>query len=103
VQEQLEGSKRNKHMYDSVAKELKTQYGIEKTGEQCRCKMKKLRQEYKKVKDKNKQTGNYCKKMKFFDKINEINEIMGNKPSVNPPVVIDTLDSSTETVSFSKN
>jgi len=30
--------------------------------------------------------------MKFFD---EINDIMGNKPSVNPPVVIDTLDSST--------
>jgi len=54
VQEQLEGSKRNKHVYDSVAEELKI-YGIEKTGEQCRCKMKKLRQEYKKV---NKQTGN---------------------------------------------
>jgi len=35
--------------------------------------------------------------MKFFD---EINEIMGNKPSVNPPVVIDTLDSSTETVNL---
>jgi len=54
VQEQLEGSKRNKHGYDSVAKELKTQYGIKKTGEQCCSKMKKLRQEYKKVKDKNK-------------------------------------------------
>jgi len=35
--------------------------------------------------------------MKFCD---EINEIMGNKPSVNPPVVIDTLDSFTETVSL---
>jgi len=50
VQEQLEGSKRNKYVYDSVAKELKTQYGIEKTGEQCHCKMKKLRQENKKIK-----------------------------------------------------
>jgi len=69
VQEQLEGSKRNKHVYDSVAKKLKTQYGIEKTGEQCRCKMKKLRQEYKKVKDKNKQTGNDRKKMKFLMKL----------------------------------
>jgi len=97
MQEQLEGSKRIKHVHDTVAKELKTQYRIEKNGEQCHCKMKKLRQEYKKVKDKNKQTGNDCKKMKFFD---NINDIMGNKLSVNPPVIIDTLDSSTETVSL---
>jgi len=47
VQEQLDGSNRNKHMYDSVAKELKTQYGIKKTDEQCHYKMKKLGQEYK--------------------------------------------------------
>lgn len=97
VQEQLEGSKRNKHVYDSVAEELRI-YGIEKTGEQCRCKMKKLRQEYKKVKDKNKETGNKRKKMKFFD---ELNEILGNKPSVKPPVLIDTLDSSASTEKLS--
>ena len=33
TQEQLEGSKRNKHVYDRMAEELRV-YGVEKTGEQ---------------------------------------------------------------------
>ena len=48
IQEQLEGSKRNKHVYERMAEALRT-YGIEKSGEQCRTKVKKLRQEYKKM------------------------------------------------------
>lgn len=91
IQEQLEGSKRNKHVYKSMAETLCV-YGIEKTGEQCRTKVKKLRQEYKKIKDDHKETGNERKKWKFYDRINRI---LGNKPSVTPPVVVDTLDLST--------
>ena len=91
IQEQLEGSKRNKHVYERMAKTLRV-YGIEKSGEQCRTKVKKLRQEYKRIKDDHKETGNERKKWKFYD---SINKIMGNRPSVTPPVVLDTLDSST--------
>ena len=40
IQEQLEGSKRNKH--ERMAESLLI-YGIEKSGEQCRTKVKKLR------------------------------------------------------------
>ena len=46
TQEQLEGSKRNKHVYDKMSEDLQV-YGIIKTGEQVRCKVKKLRQELK--------------------------------------------------------
>lgn len=49
IQEQLEGSTRNKHVYDKLAADV-TKAGFKKTGEQCRCKMKKLRQKYKKLK-----------------------------------------------------
>ena len=56
-QEQLEGCKRNKHIYERLST-LLAEYNINKTGEQCRTKVKKLRQEYKKVKDNNKGTGN---------------------------------------------
>ena len=56
IQEQLEGAKRNKHVYEQLAEDLII-YGIEKTGEQCRTKVKKLRQEYKKLADKHKETG----------------------------------------------
>ena len=46
IQKQLEGSKRNKHVYEKLSSEL-AKHGIEKTGEQCRSKVKKLRQESK--------------------------------------------------------
>ena len=91
IQEQLEGSKRNKHVYEKMATTLRT-YGIEKSGEQCRTKVKKLRQEYKKIKDEHRETGNGRKKWKFYDRVNKV---LGNRPSVTPPVVLDTLDSST--------
>jgi len=63
-------------------------YGIEKNGEQVCCKVKKLRQEYKKTKDGHKETGNKRKQWKYYDKINEI---MGNRPSVTPPTLYKTL------------
>lgn len=44
IQEQLEGSKRNKHVCEKLSSDL-AKHGIEKTGEQCRSKVKKLRQE----------------------------------------------------------
>ena len=48
IQEQLEGAKQNKHIYEELVEDLVI-YGIQKTGEQCRTKVKKLRQEYKKI------------------------------------------------------
>ena len=56
IQEQLEGFNSNKHVYERLSRSL-AEYNIEKTGEQCRTKVKKLRQEYKKIKDKRKLTG----------------------------------------------
>ena len=51
--------------------------------------MKKLRQEYKKVKDAHNQTGTDRKNWKFYD---SVNDILGNRPATCPPIVIDTLD-----------
>ena len=48
IQEQLEGSRRNKHVHDKLSQSL-AEHDIEKTGEQCRTKMKKVRQEYKTI------------------------------------------------------
>ena len=91
IQEQLEGAKRNKHVYEQLAEDLII-YGIEKTGEQCRTKVKKLRQEYKKLADKHKETGQGRTEWKFFDKLNEF---LATRPATRPPVVLDTLDSTT--------
>ena len=50
IQEQLEGAKRNKHVFEKIAKELQ-KTGSEKTAEQCRTKLKKLKLDYRKVKE----------------------------------------------------
>ena len=51
IQEQLEGSKRNQHIFERIAREIKKK-GSVKTADQCRAKMKKLKLDYRKVKDK---------------------------------------------------
>ena len=84
---------RIKKIYEKLSKGL-AKHGIEKSGEQCRCKVKKLRQEYKKIKDAHSQTGTDRKKWKFYECLNEI---LGNRPATCLPVVIDTSDDGTLT------
>ena len=55
-----------------------SQAGYEKTGEQCSSKIKKLRCEYKRIKDKRGKTGEEFKKWKFFD---TIDQVLGYKPA----------------------
>ena len=57
------------------------------TGEQCRTKMKKIKKEYKKLKDYHEETGRKRKKWRFFDKVDDI---IGCKPATRPEVVLDT-------------
>ena len=89
IQEQLEGCKRNKHIYESLSRSL-AEHSIEKTGEQCRTKVKKLRQDYKKIKDKQNLTGHGRSDWKYFDKLDKI---LGARPATRPPVLLETLDS----------
>ena len=61
IQQQLEGAKRKKHVYAKLTSDM-TKAGFSKSGEQCQSKAKKLRQEYKKIKDNNSLTGRaHCK------------------------------------------
>ena len=71
IQEQLEGSRRNKHVYDKLSRSL-AEHDIEKTGEQCRTKVKKLRQEYKKIKDNHNLTGRGRIQWKYFENLDKI-------------------------------
>ena len=95
VQVLLEGCTRNKTVYDKLAEDM-AGYGYSRTGGQCRERIKKLKKDFKKTKDNLKQTGNgnRRKQCKFFDKLNEI---LGERPSIKPAVVIDSSSSSVNT------
>ena len=86
VQAQLEGSKRNKHVYEKISKTL-ARNGIHKSSDQCRAKMKKLKTDYRKVKDKNGKTGRGRSIWKYFD---ALDAILGHRPATKPPLLLDT-------------
>ena len=87
IQEQLEDSRRNKHVYDKLSRSL-AEHDIKKTGEQCRTKVKKIRQEYKKFKDNHNLTGRGSIQWKYFKKLDKI---FGTRPATRPQVLLDYL------------
>ena len=50
--------------------------------------------EYRKIKDKHRVTGTGRKKWKFLE---SLDQVLGNKPTTVVPVVVDTLQETTET------
>ena len=87
IQEQLEGCRRNREVYAKIAREL-ADAGYTRSFEQCRDKMKKLRGEYKKIKDKRKETGQG--RYPEWDYFDAIDAVIGHKPATQPPVVVDS-------------
>ena len=94
IQEQLEGCRRNSQVYKKTAESLR-EAGFNRTFEQCREKMKKLKGEYKKVKDKYNETGQgHFPEWEFYD---AMDAVIGHKHSTEPPVVIESMPSTSST------
>ncbi|XP_050830029.1 bifunctional phosphoribosylaminoimidazole carboxylase/phosphoribosylaminoimidazole succinocarboxamide synthetase [Serinus canaria] len=73
IQQQLEGTVRNKRIFEQVAARLQ-KFGIDRDWKQCRTKYKNLKHEYKSVKSAQ-ESGSTSKSMKFF---NELDAILGH-------------------------
>ncbi|XP_074722361.1 bifunctional phosphoribosylaminoimidazole carboxylase/phosphoribosylaminoimidazole succinocarboxamide synthetase isoform X2 [Strix uralensis] len=73
IQQQLEGTVRNKRIFEQVAARLQ-KFGIDRDWKQCRTKYKNLKHEYKSVKSAQ-DSGSTSKSMKFF---NELDAILGH-------------------------
>ena len=91
IQKQLQECKRNQSIFEDVAKQMR-EAGYERTFQQCREKIKKLKGEYKKEKDKHNRTGEGRTNWDYFE---AMDAILGHRPATQPPVVIDTSESAT--------
>ena len=91
IQAQLEGCKRNREVYTKISCELFVA-GYTRTYEQCREKLKKLKAEYKRIRDKRQETGQG--RYPEWDYYDAMNDVLGHKPSTQPAVVVDTLEDS---------
>ena len=93
IQAQLEGCKRNQDIFAKISSELSKE-GYERTTQQCRDKIKKLKVDYRKIKDKRNKTGeDRYPEWDFFD---VLDEILGHKPATAPPVVVNSLENTNE-------
>ena len=85
VQEQIQGSVRNNHIYKKMSKDMKEKR-FSRDAEQCKAKIKNLKTEYRQVKDNNNKTGRGRKTFKYYD---ELDAVLGHRPASRPPVVLD--------------
>uniref|UniRef100_A0AAZ1XJ28 C2H2-type domain-containing protein n=1 Tax=Oreochromis aureus TaxID=47969 RepID=A0AAZ1XJ28_OREAU len=90
IQAKLEGSYRNRAVFECIAKEM-IERGHRRTWLQCQRKIKSLRAKFKEAKDINKRSGRGRVTCPFYD---ELDRILGDKPSCQP---IELIDSSIET------
>ena len=87
------------NIYQKISDGMKAA-GYDRSAIQCREKSKKLKGEYKKVKDKNHPTGTGRTNWKYYELINNI---LGNKPATHPPIVIDSFTEETSDESKDAN
>ncbi|XP_029971617.1 uncharacterized protein LOC115405945 isoform X2 [Salarias fasciatus] len=73
---QRDDTRRNLKVYASISEQLALR-GVHRTAKQCREKIKKLKQDYKKVKDQNIRSGYERKTNKWYEKMDAI---LGHRP-----------------------
>ena len=86
IQAMLEGSKRNKDVFNKISRKMEAA-GYEKSADQCNNNRRKLKLEYRKIKDTRKKTGTGRKEWRYFE---EMDAVLGHKPATQPPVVVES-------------
>ena len=86
IQAMVEGSKRNKYVFNKISRKMEAA-GYEKTADQCNNKIRKLKLEYRKIKDSTKKTGTGRKDWRYFE---EMDALLGHKPATQLPVVVES-------------
>lgn len=77
IQKELDGATRNEKVFQEVAQLMAAQ-GFHRSFQQCRDKLKKLKSDYRQVKDHNSRSGVNRKTWKWFD---QMDGIYGHRPA----------------------
>ncbi|CAM5103561.1 unnamed protein product [Natator depressus] len=86
VQAELLSKRRNANMYAKIAQGM-VQRGYNRDTQQCRVKVKELRQAYQKTKEANGRSGSEPHTCHFYD---QLHGILGGNPTTTPPLSVDT-------------
>ena len=97
IQRQLEGCHRNREVYVRVSR-LMSKSQFERTFEQCREKVKKLKKEYRRIKDILQETGQGRGEEMEWQYFEPMDKILGHKPTTVPEAVVDSLATQNQSV-----
>ncbi|XP_074809709.1 zinc finger and SCAN domain-containing protein 20-like [Natator depressus] len=86
VMAELRSKKRNANMYAKVSRAM-TERGYSRDTEQCRTKIKELRQTYQKAREANGRSGSQPHTCRFY---RELHAVMGGDATTTPPLSVDT-------------
>ncbi|XP_073729883.1 uncharacterized protein [Misgurnus anguillicaudatus] len=92
INAQLSSTHKNSDVYGVFSKRLREK-GFNRTVAQCRIKAKKLRAEYIKIRDALNKTGSDGTEKEKFPWFDELHQILGTKPIVDPVDVVESIDS----------
>lgn len=92
----LENTHKNSEVFKMFSDKL-AECGFNRSVEQCRIKVKKLRQQYIKVRDVLRRSGSSGDEKEKFLWYDEMDQILGTRPTSNPVNIIDSFEESTET------
>ncbi|XP_039591532.1 zinc finger and SCAN domain-containing protein 29-like [Polypterus senegalus] len=101
VQRDLETNVRNEKVYREIAKKLEDM-GIMRTVKQCREKIKKLKQEYKKIKEYNRRSGTERKSASWYSAMDSVlgqRQVSSNGSTLDSTTVFESISGDTETCS----
>ncbi|KAG6935253.1 zinc finger and SCAN domain containing 32, partial [Chelydra serpentina] len=90
---ELRSKRRNATTYAKVSKSMQDR-GYNRDAQQCRVKIKELRQAYQRTRDANGRSGSEPQTCRFYD---ELHAILGGTASTNPPMLYDYVCGSSET------
>jgi hypothetical protein len=79
IQREIDGATRNEKVFQEVA-QLLAAHGYHRTYKQCRDKLKKLKSDYRAIKDHNGRSGANRRTWKWFD---QMDSIYGSRPASN--------------------
>ncbi|KAG6929355.1 zinc finger and SCAN domain containing 32, partial [Chelydra serpentina] len=89
---ELGSKRRNAKTYAKVSKGMQDR-GYNRDAQQCRVKIKELRQAYQKTRDANNRSGSEPQTCRFYD---ELHAILGGAASTDPPMWFDSVCGSSE-------
>jgi hypothetical protein len=86
IQAMLEGSRKNRKVFETIAREMGSA-GYHRSPDQCSAKIKKLKFDYRRIKDRHNKTGEGKITWKFWE---AMDSVLGHKPATKPPVLVES-------------